>query len=135
MIDLAPILIPAFSFAAVAAVAIVAGNYLAMQARMRRRLPSTRASIGVSKESGFQTLHAFVARHFDAKRLGIDGAVRDKLRRDLIKAGYFRSYAVNYYVLARLGAVVVLPIFTYVSVELARPDAPAAQGRTVSVWR
>ena len=35
MIDLAPILIPAFSFAAVAAVAIVAGNYVALQARIR----------------------------------------------------------------------------------------------------
>jgi len=125
MIDLAPILIPAFSFAAVAAVAIVAGNYVAVQARMRRRLPAARMPFDMSKESGFQTLHAFVARHFDAKRLGIDGAIRDKLRRDLLRAGYFRSYAVNYYVLARLGAVVVLPIVTYASVELLRPDAPA----------
>src|SRR5205085_4939454 len=105
--------------------AIVAGNYLAIQARMRRRLPSAPTSIDVSKESGLQTLNAFVARRFDAKRLGIDGAVRDKLRRDLIKAGYFRSYAVNYYVLARLGAVVTLPVVTYASVELTRPDAPA----------
>jgi tight adherence protein C len=125
MIDLAPILIPAFSFAAVAAVAIVAGNYIAVQARMRRRLPATRMPFDISRETGFQPLHAFVARHFDAKRLGIDGAIRDKLRRDLLRAGYFRSYAVNYYVLARLGAVVVLPIVTYALVELLRPDAPA----------
>jgi tight adherence protein C len=124
MIDLAPILIPAFSFAAVAAVAIVAGNYVALQARMRRRLPTARMPIDMSKESSFQSLHGFVVRHFDAKRLGIDGVIRDKLRRDLIRAGYFRSYAVNYYVLARLGAVVLLPIITYASVELARPDAP-----------
>jgi tight adherence protein C len=125
MIDLAPILIPAFSFAAVAAVAIVAGNYAAQQARMRRRLPATRVPVDISRESGFQTLHAFVARHFDAKRLGIDGVIRDKLRRDLIRAGYFRSYAVNYYVLARLGAVVLLPIVVYAVMELARPDAPS----------
>jgi tight adherence protein C len=125
MIDLTPILIPALSFAAVAAVAIVAGNYLTEQARMRRRLPTARVPIEFSKESGFQTLHGFVARHFDPKRLGIEGAVRDKLRRELIKAGYFRSYAVNYYVLVRLGAVVALPIITYAVVELARPDAPS----------
>jgi tight adherence protein C len=125
MIDLVPILIPALSFAAVAAVAIVAGNYVTLQARMRRRLPATRMPIDTSRESGFQTLHAFVARHFDVNRLGIDGAIRDKLRRDLIRAGFLQSYAVNYYVMARLGAVVVLPIFTYASVELARPDAPA----------
>jgi tight adherence protein C len=125
MIDLAPVLIPAFSFAAVAAAAIVIGNYVALQARLRRRLPTGRVAIDFSKERGFQPLHAFVARHFDAKRLGIDGAIRDKLRRDLVRAGYFQSYALNYYVLARLGAVVVLPIFSYAAVELARPDAPA----------
>src|SRR5262245_26053656 len=125
MIDLAPILISAFSFAAVAAVAIVAGNYVAAQARIWRRLPTARIPIDISKGNGFQALHALVARHFDAKRLGIDGAIRDKLRRDLLRAGYFRSYAVNYYVLARLGAVVALPVIAYAFVELVRPDAPA----------
>ena len=125
MFDLAPILIPAFSFAAVAAVAIVAGNYVGVQARMRRRLPVARAPVEMSRGSGFQALHTFVARHFDAKRLGIEGAIRDKLRRDLVRAGYFRPYAVNYYVLARLGAVIVLPILGYVCTELVRPDAPA----------
>src|SRR5262245_10762087 len=124
MIDLAPVLIPAFSFAAVAAAAIVVGNYVALQARLRRRLPTGRVAIDSSKERGFQTLHAFVTRHFDAKRLGIDGAIRDKLRRDLVRAGYFRSYAVNYYVLARLSAVVLLPLIAYAFVELVRPDAP-----------
>jgi tight adherence protein C len=125
MIDLAPILIPALSFAAVAAVAVVAGHYIAAQARMWRRLPTARMPIEVSRENGFKALHAFVARHFDAKRLGIDGALRDKLRRDLLRAGYFRSYAVNYYVLARLGAVVALPIIAYAMAELVRPDAAA----------
>src|SRR5215510_12803344 len=124
MIDLAPILILAFSFAAVAGVAIVAGNYVAAQARIWRRLPTARIPIDLSKGNGFQALHAFVARHFDAKRLGVDGAIRDKLRRDLLRAGYFRSYAVNYYVLARLSAVVLLPLIAYAFVELVRPDAP-----------
>ena len=86
MIDLAPILIPALSFAAVAAVAVVAGHYIAAQARMWRRLPTARMPIEVSRENGFKALHAFVARHFDAKRLGIDGALREKLRRDLLRA-------------------------------------------------
>lgn len=92
---------------------------------MWRRLPTMRMPIDVSRENGFETLHAFVARHFDAKRLGIDGALRDKLRRDLLRAGYFKPYAVNYYVLARLGAVVTLPILAYAMAELIRPDAPA----------
>jgi tight adherence protein C len=125
MIDLAPILIPVFSFAAVAAVAIVGGNYVALQSRMRRRLPVAQVPFEASKESGFQALHAFVARHFDVKRLGVDSAVRDKVRRDLVRAGYFQPYAVNYYVLARLGAVVLLPIGTYVLAELIKPTAPA----------
>jgi tight adherence protein C len=125
MMDFAPILIPALSFAAVAAVVIVAGRYVATQARMQRRLPATAAPGDISAGDGFQNLHAFVARRFDAKRFGIDGAVRDKVRRDLLRAGYFRSYAVNYYILARLAAVVVLPIVAYVSAEVLLPDAPS----------
>jgi tight adherence protein C len=122
MMDFAPILVPALSFAAVAAVVIVAGHYIATQARMNRRLPAAVRSDIVAGD-GFQNLHAFVARRFDAKHFGVDGVIREKLRRDLLRAGYFRSYAVNYYILARVSAVVVLPIVAYVSTELLLPDA------------
>jgi tight adherence protein C len=120
MMEFSAILIPALSFVAVAAVVIVAGHYVATQARMQRRLP---ARSDIAAGDGVQNLHAFVARRFDAKRFGVDGVVREKLRRDLLRAGYFRSYAVNYYILARVAAVVVLPIVAYASAELLLPDA------------
>src|SRR4051812_11433751 len=102
MMDFAPILVPVLSFAAVAALVIVAGHYVATQTRLQRRLPAAAVRGDIATDEGFQNLHAFVARRFDAKRFGIDGAVREKLRRDLLRAGYFRSYAVNYYILARV---------------------------------
>jgi tight adherence protein C len=126
MIDLAPILIPALLFAAVAAVAFVVGHYVVARSRMRRRLPVGRPSSEFSSgvHDGYPALHAFVARHFDAKRLGVEGAFRDKLRRDLVRAGYFGNYAVNYYIMWRLAAVVVLPIAAFVSEELLLPGMP-----------
>jgi len=126
MIELAPILIPALSFATVAAIAIVAGHYLAARVQMRRRLPVARLPTDLSTDSdiGFKALHAFVARHFDTRRLGIDGTTRDKLRRDLIKAGFFQTYAVNYYIFSRLTAIAALPLAVFMILEILAPDAP-----------
>ena len=126
MIDFAPLLISAFTFAAVAAVVFVAAHYFATQAQMQRRLRAAAPPSDLSAGEAFQGLHAFVARRFDAKRFGVDGATRDKLRRKLLKAGYFRSYAVNYYIFARLAAVLVLPIAVYALSELFLAGAPAA---------
>jgi len=123
MIDFSPILIPALSFAAVAAVVFVVGRYFAAQAQMQRRLPATVHSGDIGAGESYQNLHAFIARRFDAKRFGVAGAFRDKLRRELVKAGYFRAYAVNYYIFARLAVVLVLPTVSYVFAELFLPGA------------
>jgi tight adherence protein C len=47
------------------------------------------------------------------------------LRRELLKAGYFRADAVNYYVFARLTAVVAIPIAIYLLAEVFLPNTPA----------
>src|SRR5262245_31754683 len=125
MIDLVPILLPALSFAAVAAAVFVAGHYFTVHARMQRRLPAPVQPGDMAAGDAFQGLHAFVARRFDSKRFGIDGAARDNLRRELLRAGYFRAYAVNYYILARLAAVLLLPIITYALVEVLLRQAAA----------
>jgi tight adherence protein C len=126
MTNLAPILIPALSFAAVAAVMFVIGHYFAAQAQMQRRLPANAEPSDIGAGRPFQNLHAFIARRFDAKRFGVDGTFRDKLRRKLLKAGYFRAYAVNYYIVARLAAVLVFATVSYVFAELFLSEAPAA---------
>jgi tight adherence protein C len=73
-----------------------------------------------------QPLHgvdAFVVRHFGEARFGITTAVRDKLRRKLLDAGYFTRQAVSYYLFARVACLVVIPALVYVASELAAPRA------------
>src|SRR4051794_13927775 len=107
MTAFAPFLIPALSFAAVAAVVFVIGHYLSALAQMQRRLPASAEPNDVGAGGAFQNLHAVIVRRFDAKRFGVEGTPREKLRRELLKAGYFRAYAVNYYIFARLTAVLI----------------------------
>jgi len=125
MIDFELILIPALLFAAVATVVLVGGHYIAAQMQMQRRLPAAARPSDLSPGEKLHAIHTFVARRFGAKRFGVDGAIRDKLRRELLKAGYFRTYAVNYYIFAKVVAVLVLPIVVYVSSELLLPGASA----------
>jgi len=54
-----------------------------------------------------------IARHFDERRFGVDDTLRGKLRQNLVRAGYFRRDAINFYVLWRLAAVVLLPFLAY----------------------
>jgi len=113
------------AFGAVAAAVYVVGDYLSLQGRIRRRLvvPALRpvssgapaaAEAPPDQESALQ---AFVVRHFGEQRFGLDESVQGKLRRDLIKAGYFRSDALNYYIFARLVAAVVIPGAVYLCVQ------------------
>jgi len=70
--------------------------------------------------SGFDAL---VSTYFDEKRFGIKDSVRAELRRELIRAGFFRADAINYYIFARMASVVVLTITGYLFVELFLADA------------
>jgi len=64
-----------------------------------------------------------VAKHFDEKRFGVDDSLRGKLRLNLIRAGYFRNDAINFYVFWRLAAVVLMPICAYLVLDIAFPDS------------
>ena len=75
---------------------------------------------------------ALVSSYFDEKRFGVEGSVRAKLRRELVRAGFFRADAINYYIFARLAVVVVLPTAAYLLADnfLGR----SANGISSSVW-
>src|ERR1700731_2845502 len=96
MSDLAPIIVPVLSFAAVAAIVYVVGQHYALQARMQQRLPAQTGGTEVAGGIPPRGFDAFMARNFDARRFGIDAARREKLRGDLLKAGYFGSQSFNY---------------------------------------
>src|SRR5712692_8128499 len=106
MIELTPILVPTLFFAAVAAIVLVLGQYLSVQ-----------PTPDLPAEQPLHGIDAFVARHFSENRFGIKAAVRDKLRRRLLDAGYFRRQAVNYYVLARIACVIIIPALAYILFE------------------
>jgi tight adherence protein C len=124
MIDLTPILVPALSFAAVAAVVFVLGQHLAIHAQIQRRLPAAQATADLPAEQPLHGLDAFVARHFSENRFGIKAGLRDKLRRKLLDAGYFKRQAANYYVFARVACGIIMPAAVYVLTELFTSEAP-----------
>jgi tight adherence protein C len=122
MIELTPILVPTLSFAAIATIVFVLGHYLSTQAQMQRRLPA-QPTPDMPTEAPLHGVDAFVVRHFSESRFGIKDALRDRLRRRLLDAGYFGRQAVNYYLFARLACVVVIPVLAYIVSELAAPRA------------
>jgi len=115
-----PLIVGVLSFGTVAAVAFLIGQYVLVQSRIQRRLSPPTPASNLTKAQP-RALNAFIARHFDVKRFGIDDSVRGKLRRELVQAGYFRNDAVNYYIFSRLIAVIILPLLGYIIVEAFLP--------------
>jgi tight adherence protein C len=126
MADFATYLIPALAFASVAMIVFVFGQQYVTWSRINRRLPALPQADDIAADHPFQRLHAIITRRFDGRRFGVDGPVRDKLRRELLQAGFFKSYAVNYYIFARIAAVLVGPTAISLLTELAPVDVPAA---------
>ncbi len=123
MSEWTPILVALLAFCAMAGVAFVVGQYYTRAAHLNRRLPVSPGA-ALQSDVGGGGIAGLVARHFDEKRFGVDAATRGKLRLSLVQAGYFRRDAVNFYVLWRLAAVVLLPLVAYVLFKLATPNAP-----------
>ena len=124
MADFALILVPALAFGAVAMVVLLVGQHYGTRAQIHRRLPANAQAEEIAVDHPFPRLHDIITRRFDARRFGIEGPARDKLRRELIQAGFFKSYAVNYYIFARIAVVFVAPIVVYLITALS--PAPAA---------
>ena len=92
MADFALYLVPALVFGAVATIVLVLGQQYGTWARISRRLPAMPQVEEIAADHPFPRLHAVITRRFDARRFGIDGPVRDKLRRELLQAGFFKGY-------------------------------------------
>src|SRR4029079_1535871 len=102
MFELTPTIITLLSFGAVAAAVFVLGQYIAMQGQIQRRLPMPILDDAVAREDGrMRLMEGFVAKHFGDVRFGVDATLRGKLRRELLRAGFFRRDALNYYLFFR----------------------------------
>jgi tight adherence protein C len=125
MADWTPVLVAVLAFLAMAGIVYVAGQYYARAVQLSRRLPQPQGDVGTSS-SGAGGIADVVARYFDGKRFGFDDSSRSKLRQNLVRAGYFRKEAVNFYVLWRIAAVIGVPVLTYLLLSIAMPQAPLA---------
>lgn len=117
MVDLLPYLIAALAFFAVAGAAFVVGQYLSTQFRLQRRV--TAAGPGADGEANlFDGVNVLVANYFDEKKFGVIGPIRTRLRRDLVRAGFFGANAVNFYIFFKLLVVVAFPLLAYLLSEI-----------------
>ena len=125
MLEMAPLLVAVLAFGCVAIIIFVAGRYFASQTSMQRRLPiaaSTSQSAGLSEGIVPNAFVASLAGKFDEKKFGIEGPLRTKLRRDLVRAGYFSDQAIRLYILWRIGFVLVFPTIIFILIQIFFSD-------------
>jgi tight adherence protein C len=132
MTDWTPLVVAALAFCAMGGVAYVVGQYYVQANRLSRRLPVIQGAAGDSA-SAASAATGLVARHFDEKRFGIDDTVRGQLRANLIRAGYFRKDAINYYVLWRLAAAALFPLVAYLVLLIVAPNISFVRSAIVIV--
>jgi tight adherence protein C len=109
------------SFLAIAGIAFVVGQYLETRIDLRRRMPAGATAADSSSPSPQSAIGALVSETFTEERFGVDVKLRQKLRRDLLRAGFFSPYAVRYYVFSRFCTVAVLPMAVFVLCEILAP--------------
>jgi tight adherence protein C len=120
MFEYLPLLVPLLAFSSVAALALVAGQYISSQTHLRRRLTAP-VQGPIQRSSGLQE---FVTKHFNERRFGVDSTLRGKLRNDLVRAGYFRASALNYYIFARIATIVAIPSLAYIGTRFFLAESP-----------
>src|SRR5437879_1948493 len=111
------------AFAAVSTVVFVLGQHFAARAHVQNRVAAPGQSAGVKHGPVVSwNFDHLVRSYFDEKKFGVEGQVRARLRRNLIRAAFFNSNALNYYIFARLASVVVVTIGVYMLVETLMAD-------------
>jgi tight adherence protein C len=96
------------AFGAVAAAVYVTGQYVTTEVRVQKRAAvQPREPEATDLFAGVSTL---VTTYFDEKRFGLEDSFRAKLRRDLVRAGFFHVQSVSYYIFIRIAAAVGLPV-------------------------
>jgi tight adherence protein C len=106
--QLFPLVTIFMAFGAVAAIVYVTGQYVATEVRVHKR-----AGVVVEREPEtsalFASVNTLVSTYFDEKRFGLEDSYKAKLRRDLLRAGFFHVQNVSYYIFVQVAAAVLLP--------------------------
>jgi tight adherence protein C len=111
------LLVTILAFGAVAIGVFAIGQFIAVQIRVHQRIAAQGRDVETAPglASGFDAL---VSTFFDEKRFGVEGSARTKLRRELIRAGFFHVEAIKYYIFARIATVVVFVIVALLTEQL-----------------
>jgi tight adherence protein C len=118
-----PLLIAVLAFGAVTAFVFVIGQVVTSRARVHQRVGAPVRAGAATPATGLSgSLDTFVKTYFDEKRFGVEGTVRSKLRRELVRAALFNPNALNYYVFVRIALAVVLPTSAYVVAQITLFD-------------
>ena len=122
MIDYRLLTIMALAFAAVTALVFASAQFYTSRLHLRRRLTNPYSSIGLSAAGRPGAARSIIAERFGEEQFGVDGALRQKLRRELQKAGFFRDDAISYYIFARICTVVVFPLAVFFLFRVFAPS-------------
>lgn len=121
-VDLNLVLLAAF--VAVAGFVFAAGQLYFGGARLRRRLAAGEAALASGAKRAGGGIGALVTETFTEDRFGVDTALRQKLRRELFRAGFFGNDAIRYYVFARFCTVAIAPLAIFALLEFFAPATP-----------
>jgi tight adherence protein C len=108
--DLTLVLIVSTAFTAAAGIVFAVGQLALGRNRLRRRLPVAARPYLEQTSGSADGFGALVAEHFAEDRFGITGRLRQKLRLNLVRAGYFGQNAIRFYVFARVCSAIGAPI-------------------------
>jgi len=111
------------AFMAIAGIAFAVGQLVTSRNRLQRRLPAAGARISEALTGGAgDGIGALVAQRFTEDRFGIGQGFRQELRLKLVRSGYFGPNAVQFYVFARICAVIAVPSIVLLTCALLLPN-------------
>ena len=102
--DIGLILAVSAAFASIAGISFSVGRMITGRNRLQRRLP---AALALTSPDA---LGALTGEPFKEDRFGLGQKLGRELRLKLVRAGYFSPGAVRFYVLARVCAVIAVPL-------------------------
>jgi tight adherence protein C len=116
------------AFMSVAGFAFVVGRLVTSRNRLQRRLPAAGAGFSEALSSASTDgIGALVAQRFTEDRFGIGQGFRQEVRLKLVRSGYFSQNAVQFYIFARVCAVIMVPAVVLLSCALLLPSLSALE--------
>ena len=122
------------AFIAGAAVFFLLAQFYLSHMQLNKRISvSSPTTAEVQPDSSPSTLTELVRENFSEERFGVDSVSRAKLRKTLLRAGYFRKDAIRFYIFSRIAAVILFPILTTVFTHIFIPNIPRIYDLTLLI--